>query len=142
MGKLLDRNIKFSERISSKRVIAFEEMLNSLVDAYERIKSRQYGYIGPLLTSDVMLQTSLNLDMQFSEDVVKACMEDKRITPLKLALSAALRLGIQQGIYLCSDRPFMFLEIEDFEEFTLQLQELRKFEAFQHSFVPDKSLVN
>lgn len=107
-----------------ERIMKFGDMLDALMKAHKNIRNKKYGYDGPVFTSNSMLCTSPNIDTQFSKEEVEFRIQHKDKTPLELVISAAIQLGIQQGIYMCSDNPHKYLEIQDFPAFEKEIQYL------------------
>lgn len=108
------------------RIMDFDVMLKALLQAHKNIKSKKYGYNGPLLTSLCLLVGAPNLDQTFNKEKFEEGINEHDDTPMGRLLSAAIRIGIQQGIYMCSEEPTRHLEIEDFDELIRQIPVMKQ----------------
>lgn len=93
------------------RIIRHNDAMESLKEAYNiMLEKKAVKYTGPLLTSSNILGVSFNIDEMLK--TYKYQMKEQGRTPLDIILSCAFQLGIQQGVYLCSEKP-SYLEIAD-----------------------------
>lgn len=101
------------------RIMNFGEMLDGLFHFYEttiaRKKNKLWEYNGPDTTSNCILVTSPSVKEQLTKKEFEYRVKSKGEDPIKLLLYAAIQLGIQQGINMCSEKPSRYIECEKFD---------------------------
>lgn len=101
------------------KIMRFEDMVNGLFHFYQTTiapkKNKLYEYNGPELTSDCILATSPTIKNQFSKENFDYQTENYGKHPVEVLLNAAIQLGIQQGINMCSEKPSKYIECEKFD---------------------------
>lgn len=97
--------------MGKSKIIDHDKVVNPLSEAYDlMVKNKMVNYTGPLLTSNKMLCVGPNIDQRLKK--YKEEFENQGRTPLDIILSCAFQLGVQQGIYMCSETP-SYLEVDD-----------------------------
>ena len=92
-----------------------------------RRKNKLWEYNGPELTSNCILVTSPPIKHQFSKEGFEWQTENHGEHPIKVLLTAAIQLGIQQGINLCSEEPSRYLENDYYKKsYETLLEEMLK----------------
>ena len=96
------------------KIMKFEEILDGLFDFYKNTiakkKDKKYKYKGPDVTCNEILCVSPSIKEQLSKKEFEYRVEYKGNHPIELLLTAAIQLGIQQGINMCSKNPKKYLE--------------------------------
>lgn len=101
------------------RIMKFGDMVDGLFHFYKttiaRKKDKLWEYNGPELTSDCILTTSPTIKEQFSKENFDWQTKNHGKHPIEVLLNAAIQLGIQQGINMCSEKPSRYIECEKFD---------------------------
>lgn len=111
------------------KVLAFEKILSPLLEAYKQIvvkKNPDYQYSGPLLQTSYMLATSSNIDQALSYENLVYNEKEQDRAHIETLLRCAIQLGIEQGIHLCSEQPYIYLQTDSFDKLTQLLIEIKK----------------
>ena len=97
----------------------FNEMVDGLFHFYEttikRKKNKLYEYNGNDITSNCILATSPTIKQQLSKDEFEFRVNDKNQDPIKLLINAAIQLGVQQGINMCTESPSRYMENKEYD---------------------------
>jgi hypothetical protein len=112
------------------KVMSFGEIREALMHFYKttitRRKNKLYEYKGPDLTSNSILVTSFPIKEQLSKRQFEYRIEHKGDHPMELLLTAAIQLGIQQGIYLCAEDPYTHIDKKKLEELRVLLNTIKE----------------
>lgn len=96
------------------KIMRFDEMCESLFHFYKttiaRRKNKLWEYNGPDTTSSCILATSPPVTYQLTKENFDYRMERYDEHPIQILINAAIQLGIQQGIYMCSEEPSRYLD--------------------------------
>lgn len=99
------------------KIMRFDVMLNAMLEAHKNLKNKTYGYNGPLLESNSLLVVSQNFDTLFTKENIEFLKEHRGKKEIEILLMAALQLGIQQGINMCSEEPKKYLDTNSLKLF-------------------------
>lgn len=103
-NKIYNRTLSIYNDNKRKKVFRHDDVVKSLKDAYElMLQNKPVDYKGPLLETSAILGTCFNIDETLKR--YKNAKKEQGRTPLDLILSCAFQLGIQQGIYMCVEKP-------------------------------------
>jgi len=111
------------------KVLPFRELITPLLEAYKQAvvkKNPNYRYHGPLLTTSKILVSSLNVDEALSEENLHYCEKEQGRSRIETLLICAIQLGIEQGINLCSEKPYEYLNPNDFDKTTKLLMDINR----------------
>jgi hypothetical protein len=101
------------------KIMKFGDMVDGLLHFYQttinRKKNKLWEYNGPELTSNCILSTSPTIKEQFSKENFDWQINNHGKHPIEVLLNAAIQLGIQQGINMCSEKPSRYIECEKFD---------------------------
>lgn len=93
--------------------MSFDDMLNGFLHFYNKTikaKKKSWEYIGPDITSNAILASSPTIKQQLDKEYFEYLVKEKDKEPMELFLTAAIQLGIQQGINLCKEQPNKYLK--------------------------------
>ncbi len=116
--------------LEKEKIMDFGKMVEGLFKFYkkaivpEKVK-RKYGYSGLDVTSDSILVSAFSITDELSEGVFLHDIREGR-HPIQILLGCAIKLGIQQGLNMCSNNPTSHLENVSIEELK-HLIDLKKF---------------
>ena len=112
-------------------IMKFDEMVNGLFKFYkEGIKptnKKKYSYNGLDVTSPHILATTLPIKNELSEEEFKKSIKNG-LDPIQILLGCAIRLGIQQGINLCINKPMIYLDDEITIQYLKMWIDIKKFQ--------------
>lgn len=97
---------------------SFSDMLRALYSYYKKAVApkliKDYEYKGPDLTSLRATKVNSSIRRYLSKEEVHKRKKKYKMDHMEMLLTAALRLGMQQGIYLCKDDPSNLAELEEY----------------------------
>lgn len=90
-------------------VMNFGKMLDGLFHFYKTTiaarKNKKWEYKGYDTTSNELLKCSASVREQLSQEDFEFRIQYRDDDPMKILLTCALQLGIQQGINMCKEDP-------------------------------------
>jgi len=108
-----------SNNKKESKVMRFDKMQDGLFNFYKttiaRRKNKLWEYKGPDTTSNCLLATSPPISKQLTKEFFEWNMDNYGVSPIEILITAALQLGIQQGINMCNENPSRYIENEKFD---------------------------
>jgi len=96
------------------KIMDFNRMVEGFMDYYKSAilpkKNKKYNYFGYEIDSIEIQVIAGTIESQLSEKEVNWQLEANGHSHIEQLISAAITLGIQQGITLCSEKPETYLE--------------------------------
>lgn len=103
-----------SNNKKESKVMRFDKMQDGLFNFYKttiaRRKNKLWEYKGPDTTSNCLLATSPPISKQLTKEFFEWNMDNYGVSPIEILITAALQLGIQQGINMCNENPSRYIE--------------------------------